>query len=91
MPEPANAAIEKALLDKAIAFAAAQDPVLLISVENGLGADGRRFTKPAPSKTAMYLRAAVLPAPALSTGIASMRTFNTTDPANRCSRSIQLI
>ena len=70
MPELINAAIEKALLDKAIAFAAAQDPVLTISVENGLGADGRHFTKPAPSKTAMYLRASVLPAPTLKMGIA---------------------
>lgn len=68
MPEPIDAAIEKALLDKAIAFAAAQS--LTISVENGLGADGRHFTKPAISKTAQWLRATVLPAPALSMGIA---------------------
>lgn len=69
MTEPVNAAIEKALLDKAIAFAAAQDPVLPISVENGLGADGRHFKKPAQAKDAQWLRATVLPAPALSTGI----------------------
>ncbi len=68
MAEPVNAAIEKALLDKAIAFATANS--LTISVQNGLGADGRHFTKPAPSKTATWLRATVLPAPALSTGIA---------------------
>lgn len=68
MPEPVNAAIEKALLDKAIAFATAQS--LTISVENGLGADGRHFTKPQPSKTAQWLRATVLPAPALISGIA---------------------
>lgn len=70
MPEPVNAAIEKALLDEAIAFAAAQSPVLPISVQNDLGADGRHFTKPAPAKDAMWLRASVLPAPALITGIA---------------------
>lgn len=70
MPELINAAIEKALLDKAIAFAAAQVPALTISVQNGLGSDGRHFTKPAPSKTAQWLRATVLPAPALETGIA---------------------
>ncbi len=69
MPEPVNAAIEKALLDKAIAFAAAQSPVLSISVQNGLGADGKHFTKPAPTKTAQWLRATVIPAPALTTGI----------------------
>jgi hypothetical protein len=69
MPEPVNAAIEKALLDKAIAFAAAQSPVLPISVQNGLGADGRHFTKPAPSKAAQWLRATFLPAPALVAGI----------------------
>ena len=70
MAEPVNAAIEKALLNKAIAFAAAQSPVLSISVQNGLGADGKHFTKPSPSKTAQWLRATVLPAPALTTGIA---------------------
>lgn len=69
MPEPVNAAIEKALLDKATAFAAAQSPALKISVQNGLGADGRHFTKPAPAKDAQWLRATVLPAPALTTGI----------------------
>ncbi len=68
MAEPINAAIEKALLDKAIAFAAAES--LTISVQNGLGANGRHFTKPAPAKSAQWLRATVLPAPALSTGIA---------------------
>jgi len=70
MAEPIDAAIEKALLDKAIAFAAAQSPVLKISVENGLGPDGKHFQKPQPSKTAQWLRATVLPAPALTTGIA---------------------
>lgn len=69
MPEPVNAAIEKALLDKAIAFAAAQSPVLPISVQNGLGANGRHFTKPTIAKDAQWLRATVLPAPALTTGI----------------------
>ncbi len=71
MAEPINAAIEKALLDKAIAFAAAQSPILTISVQNGLGANGRHFTKPQPSKTAQWLRATVLPAPALAMGIAN--------------------
>ncbi len=70
MAEPINAAIEKALLDKAIAFAAAQSPVLTISVENGLSANGRHFTKPTQTKTAQWLRATVLPAPALNNGIA---------------------
>lgn len=70
MPEPVNAAIEKALLDKAIAFAANQSPVLTISLQNGVGADGKHFTKPAPAKDAQWLRATVLPAPALTTGIA---------------------
>lgn len=70
MAEPVNAAIEKALLDKAIAFAGAQSPVLPISLQNGVGADGRHFTKPSPTKNANWLRATVLPAPALSTGIA---------------------
>ncbi len=46
MPEPVNAAIEKALLDKAIAFADNQSPVLPISVQNGLDANGRHFKKP---------------------------------------------
>ncbi len=68
MAEPINAAIEKALLDKAIAFAATQS--LTISVEYGLGADGKHFTKPTITKTAQWLRATVLPAPALSAGIA---------------------
>lgn len=67
MSEPVNAAIEKALLDKAIAFAAAQS--LSISLQNGVGTDGRHFKKPAPSKTISWLRATVLPAPALSMGI----------------------
>lgn len=70
MPEPVNAAIEKALLDKAIAFAENQSPVLPIALQNGVGADGRHFTKPAPAKDAQWLRATVLPAPALTTGIA---------------------
>ncbi len=71
MSEPINAAIEKALLDKAIAFANAQDPVLKISMQNGVGANGRHFTKPAQnSKDTNWLRATVLPAPALTTGIA---------------------
>jgi hypothetical protein len=70
MPEPVDAAIEKALLDKAIAFAAAQSPVLPISVQNGIGADGLPFQKPTLSKTAQWLRATVLPAPASTTGIA---------------------
>jgi hypothetical protein len=69
MSEPINAAIEKALLDKAIAFANNQSPVLQISLQNGVGADGRHFKKPAPSKTISWLRATVLPAPALTTGI----------------------
>ncbi len=69
MAEPINAAIEKALLDKAIAFANAQDPVLPISMQNGVGANGRHFTKPTQTKTANWLRATVLPAPALTTGI----------------------
>ncbi len=68
MAEPVNAAIEKALLDKAIAFATAQS--LTISVQNGLGANGRHFSKPAPSKTATWLRATVLPAPAVVNQIA---------------------
>lgn len=66
MPEPVDAAIEKALLDKAIAFAAAQSPVLPISVQNGLAANGGIFQKPAVSKTAQWLRASVLPAPSTS-------------------------
>ncbi len=70
MTEPVNAAIEKALLDKAIAFADNQSPVMAISLANGVGADGRHFTKPAPAKDAQWLRATVLPAPALTTGIA---------------------
>jgi hypothetical protein len=69
MAEPVDAAIEKALLDKAIAFAAAQSPALPISVENGLGADGRHFTKPTQAKDAQWLRATVLPIPTVTTGI----------------------
>lgn len=69
MPEPVDAAIEKALLDKAIAFAAAQSPALQISVENGLDENGRHFTPPRPDKTAQWLRASVLPIPSLTTGI----------------------
>lgn len=67
MSEPINAAIEKALLNKAIAFANNQS--LQISLQNGVGSDGRHFKKPAPSKTISWLRATVLPAPALTTGI----------------------
>lgn len=70
MAEPINAAIEKALLDKAIAFASAQSPALPISVQNGLAPDGGPFTKPRMTKTAQWLRATVLPAPALHTGVA---------------------
>lgn len=68
MPEPIDAAIEKALLDKAKAFAVAQS--LTISVENGLGADGRHFKKPTiVDKTEQWLRASVLPIPTVTTGI----------------------
>jgi hypothetical protein len=70
MPEPVNAAIEKALLDKAIAFAAAQSPSLSISLANGVGSDGRHFTKPVQAKDAQWLRATVLHVPALITGVA---------------------
>lgn len=70
MAEPINAAIEKALLDKAILFASTQSPALDIALQNGLGANGRHFTKPRIAKNAQYLRATVLHAPALATGIA---------------------
>lgn len=70
MPEPVDAAIEKALLDKAIAFATAQSPPLRISVQNGLAADGKPFQPPANAPTAQWLKAAVLPAPPRILGIA---------------------
>jgi hypothetical protein len=69
MPEPVNAAIEKALADKAIAFAENQSPVLQISLQNGIGANGKHFTPPKPAKETQWLRATVLPAPALTTGL----------------------
>ncbi len=66
-----NAAIEKALLDKAILFAETQSPALDIALQNGVGADGRHFKKPTiRTKNEQYLRATVLHAPALATGIA---------------------
>lgn len=69
MPLTVNEAIEKALLDKAIAFAAAQSPALQISLQNGIGADGKHFSPPKPEKNKSWLRATVLHAHALTTGI----------------------
>jgi hypothetical protein len=63
MAEPVEVAIEKALLDRAIAFAAAQSPALTISLPNV------EFTPPTVSKTAKWLRANFLPAPAAGLGI----------------------
>jgi hypothetical protein len=71
MPEPTEAAVKIALMDQAIAFAAAQSPALKISLPNGVGADGRPFKNPDPSAQAQWLRANVLPAPTVSTGIAT--------------------
>ena len=65
MAEPINAAIEKALLDEAAAFG--DDQELPVSYQNADFTD-----KPAATKTAesQWLRATVLPAPAIHTGIA---------------------
>jgi hypothetical protein len=66
MAEPVESAIEIALLDKAIAFAAAQG--LEISIPNGVGTAGP-FAPVAESPSAQWLRATVLPAPSATMGI----------------------
>jgi hypothetical protein len=63
MAEPVEVAIEKALLDRAIAFAAAQSPALTISLPNVA------FTPPTPAPTAKWLRANFLPAPTAGLGV----------------------
>ena len=67
MPEPVEAAIEIALLDKAIAFATANS--LELSIPNALGTDGRPFVAPVEVPSAQWLRAYVLPAPTITMGI----------------------
>jgi len=56
MSDPVEVAIEKALLARLAAFAAAQSPALTVAYPNV------DFTKPAVSKTAQWLRAAYIPA-----------------------------
>lgn len=63
MAEPVEVAIEKALLDRAIAFAAAQSPALTISLPNIV------FIAPTEGPTAKYLRASFLPAPTAGLGV----------------------
>lgn len=63
MTEPVEVAIEKALLDRAITFAAAQGMSGAISLPN------IAFTPPTPGPTAKYLRANFLPAPSAGLGI----------------------
>ncbi|WP_029581939.1 phage tail terminator-like protein [Bradyrhizobium sp. URHD0069] len=75
MPDPVEVAIESALLNRAIAFAAAQSPALTISLPN------IAFTPP-PDKTASgstviygkWLKATFLPAPTLGLGVSSNST-----------------
>jgi hypothetical protein len=73
MTVPVEAAIEKAMLQKATDFAATQS--LSISMPNGVGADGKPFQAPQPDKTARWLRASVIPAPTITTGIPD-KSFN---------------
>lgn len=69
MAEPVEVAIEKALLDRAIAFATAQSPPLTISLPNVA------FTPPTTTPTAQWLRASFLPAPTAGLGI-SLKSTN---------------
>lgn len=64
MPEPVEAAIELALLGQAAAFATAQ--TLTLDVPNGNAV----FQQPAALPEAQWLRATVIPAPTITTGIA---------------------
>jgi hypothetical protein len=63
MAEPVEVAIDKALVDSAIAFAAAQSPALAISLPN------IPFTPPEQGVEAKWLRLAFLPAPTAGLGI----------------------
>lgn len=63
MTEPAEVAIESALLSKAQAFASAQS--ITISLPN------IAFTPPAVSTSARYLRASFMPAPSIALGISN--------------------
>jgi hypothetical protein len=64
MAEPVEVAIDKALIERAKAFAAAQSPALTISLPNVA------FTPPTESQTAKWLRATFLPAPSFEVGVA---------------------
>lgn len=62
MPDRVEVAIEKALVSRAQAFAAAQSPQVAISLPN------IEFTPPSPvSQTSRYLRATFLPVPSNAT------------------------
>jgi hypothetical protein len=63
MPEPAEAAIELALLEKATAFAAAQS--LTLDVANGNAV----FAQPEALPTSQWLRVAIIPAPTMASAI----------------------
>lgn len=63
MSDAAEVAIEAALLERAVAFAAAQSPALAISLPN------ITFSPPAVSQTATWLRASFLPADTVALGI----------------------
>lgn len=63
MAEPVEAAIVSALLTRAKAFADAQAPAITISLPN------IAFTPPAPTPTAKWLRATILPADSASLSV----------------------
>jgi hypothetical protein len=68
MADPVEVAVESALLNRAIAFAAAQSPALTIALPNVA------FTAPVASPTAKYLQAYFLPAPTNGLGLSSNST-----------------
>jgi hypothetical protein len=69
MADPVEVAIESALLNRAVAFAASQSPAINIALPNV--AD---FTPPVATPTAKYLRATFLPAPTAGLGISGNST-----------------
>ena len=69
MADPVEVAIESALLNRAVAFAASQSPAINIALPNV--AD---FSPPVATPTAKYLRATFLPAPTAGLGLSSNST-----------------